>query len=192
MTGLAGRIVVITGAASGIGRAAAVRFAGEGARVVVADLDADGAAAVVGEIAAAGGTAVAVTGDLSEQAVVDRVVSTAVDTFGGLDVLVNNAGILDRMSAAADVADAEWERVLRVNLTAPFQLTRAAGPRHRGARGVPGQHRPDRGRGRAGRGDRVPRLGRRKQRQRRRPAGRQRLVGGVARAYQVTGSRYTP
>jgi NAD(P)-dependent dehydrogenase (short-subunit alcohol dehydrogenase family) len=70
----------------------------------------------------------AVTGDLSDQAVVDRVVQTAVDTFGGVDVLVNNAAIADRLTAAADVSDAEWDRVIRVNLTAPFLLTRAALP----------------------------------------------------------------
>jgi NAD(P)-dependent dehydrogenase (short-subunit alcohol dehydrogenase family) len=128
MTGLAGSSVVVTGAGSGIGRAAALRFAGEGARVVVADLNVDGAKAVVEEIEAAGGTAVAVTGDLSEPAVVDQVVAAAVETFGGLDVLVNNAGIMDGMTAAADVTDAEWERVIRINLTAPFQLTRAALP----------------------------------------------------------------
>ena len=58
----------------------------------------------------------------------DEVVRTAVDSFGGLDVLVNNAGIMDGMNAAADVTDAEWERVLRINLTAPFLLTRAALP----------------------------------------------------------------
>src|SRR5262249_55901507 len=118
----------------GIGRAAARRFAAEGARVVVADIDADGAQAVVGEIQAAGGAAVAVVGDLCEQSVVDRVVGTAVETFGGIDVLVNNAGIMDRMSAAADVSDAEWERVISVNLTAPFLLSRAALP-HMLARG---------------------------------------------------------
>jgi NAD(P)-dependent dehydrogenase (short-subunit alcohol dehydrogenase family) len=125
---LAGKSVVVTGAGSGIGRAAALRFAGEGAHVVVADLNEAGAKTVVEEITAAGGRAVAVTGDLSEPAVVDQVVATAVDTFGGLDVLVNNAGIMDGMTATADVTDAEWERVIRINLTAPFQLTRAALP----------------------------------------------------------------
>ena len=126
--GLANSSVIVTGAGSGIGRATALRFAREGARVLVTDLNAESANAVVEEIQAASGTAVAVTGDLSDQAVVDRVVQTAVDAFGGVDVLVNNAGIMDRMSAAADVSDTEWERVIRVNLTAPFLLTRAALP----------------------------------------------------------------
>jgi NAD(P)-dependent dehydrogenase (short-subunit alcohol dehydrogenase family) len=126
--GAAGRSVIVTGAGSGIGRSTALAFAGLGDRVVVADLNAEGARKVVEEIEAAGGTAVAVTGDLSEQAVVDEVAKTAVDRFGGVDVLVNNAGIMDRMSALADVSDAEWERVIRVNLTAPFLLTRAVLP----------------------------------------------------------------
>ncbi|MEV5107631.1 SDR family NAD(P)-dependent oxidoreductase [Streptomyces massasporeus] len=127
-TGLSGKSVIVTGAASGIGRAAALRFAGEGARVVVADLNADGAKSVVEAVESAGGTALAVTGDLSEAAVVDAVVTAALGTFGGIDVLVNNAGVMDTMSAAADVTDAEWERVLRINLTAPFLLTRAVLP----------------------------------------------------------------
>lgn len=126
--GLEGSSVVVTGGGSGIGRATALRFAGNGANVVVADVNAEAAKAVVGEITAAGGTAVAVVGDLGEQAVVDEVVATAVNRFGGLDILVNNAGIMDRMSAAADVTDAEWDKVLLVNLTAPFRLTRSALP----------------------------------------------------------------
>ncbi|MFJ2925277.1 SDR family NAD(P)-dependent oxidoreductase [Streptomyces massasporeus] len=127
-TGLSGKSVIVTGAASGIGRAAALRFAREGARVVVADLNAQGAKSVVEAVESAGGTALAVTGDLSGTAVVDAVVAAAVGTFGGIDVLVNNAGVMDTMSAAADVTDAEWERVLAVNLTAPFLLTRAVLP----------------------------------------------------------------
>jgi len=127
-TGLNGRSVIVTGAGSGIGRAAALAFAAEGARVVVADLNAEGAATTVKEIEETGGTAVAVIGDLSEQAVVDQVVATTVERFGGVDALVNNAGIMDSMSAAADVSDAEWERVIRINLTAPFLLTRAVLP----------------------------------------------------------------
>ncbi|MER6091954.1 SDR family NAD(P)-dependent oxidoreductase [Streptomyces bluensis] len=127
-TGLQGRSVVVTGAGGGIGRAAALRFAEEGAKVLVADLNPEGAEETVKSIESAGGTALAVIGDLSDQAVVDAVVERAVAAFGGLDVLVNNAGIMDRMSALADVDDAEWERVIRINLTAPFLLTRAALP----------------------------------------------------------------
>ncbi|MFJ9012513.1 SDR family NAD(P)-dependent oxidoreductase [Streptomyces canus] len=123
-----GRSVIVTGAGSGIGWATALAFAAQGDRVVVADMNADGANAAVKEIELAGGTAVAVTGDLSEQAVVNRVAATAVQRFGGVDVLVNNAGIMDSMSALADVSDAEWERLIRVNLTAPFLLTRAVLP----------------------------------------------------------------
>jgi NAD(P)-dependent dehydrogenase (short-subunit alcohol dehydrogenase family) len=128
MSGLRGSSVIVTGGGSGIGRAAALRFAAEGAGVVVADLDADRARAVVGEIADAGGTAVPVVGDLSDQAVVDQVVATAVEAHGGVDVLVNNAGIMDGMTATADVTDEEWDRVIRVNLTAPFLLARAVVP----------------------------------------------------------------
>jgi NAD(P)-dependent dehydrogenase (short-subunit alcohol dehydrogenase family) len=126
--GLAGSCVVVTGAGSGIGRAAALQFAAAGAKVVVADVNGAAANAVVQEIVTAGGTAVEAVGDLSDQAVVDRVVALAVDAFGGLDVLVNNAGIMDSMAAAADVSDTEWDRVLAVNLTAPLMLTRAALP----------------------------------------------------------------
>lgn len=125
---LTGSSVVVTGGGSGIGRAAALQFAQLGAKVVVADVNGDAAKAVAEEITAGGGTAVVVAGDLTDSAVVDEVVATAVEEFGGLDVLVNNAGIMDSMTAAADVSDAEWDRVIAINLTAPFRLTRAALP----------------------------------------------------------------
>lgn len=127
-TGLADRSVIVTGAGSGIGRATALAFAQVGARVLVADLNAASAEETVAAVRAEGGEAVAVVGDLSDPAVVEQVVATALDAFGAVDVLVNNAGIMDRMSAAHETEDAEWERVIRINLTAPFLLTRAVLP----------------------------------------------------------------
>lgn len=123
-----GRSVIVTGAGSGIGRATALMFAEEGARVLIADVDGAAARAVAEEATKAGGTAVTVIGDLRDQAVVDQVTATAVEAFGGIDVLVNNAGVMDTMSAAADTGDDEWERVIGINLTAPFRLTRAVLP----------------------------------------------------------------
>lgn len=128
MTGLDGKNAIVTGGGSGIGRATALQLAEAGARVLVADLNADGTRETVEKVRAAGGTAESVVGDLSDPKVVAEVVATALDRLGGIDVLVNNAGIMDDMSATADVSDAVWERVLRVNVTAPFLLTRAVLP----------------------------------------------------------------
>ncbi|WP_406494221.1 SDR family NAD(P)-dependent oxidoreductase [Streptomyces sp. NBC_01604] len=127
-TGLRERCVVVTGAGTDVGRATAVRFAREGAYVLAADLRRAGADETVKAVADAGGTALAVIGDLSDQQVVDQVVDTAVDAFGGVDVLAHNAAITDRMSVVSETDDAEWYRVIEVNLTAPFLLTRAVLP----------------------------------------------------------------
>jgi NAD(P)-dependent dehydrogenase (short-subunit alcohol dehydrogenase family) len=129
-----GRIVVITGAGRGIGRCHAIEFARQGAKVVVNDLgsEVDGtgsspgpAGEVVEEIRAMGGEAVANGDDVSSFEGAGRMIKTAVDTFGGLDVLVNNAGILrDRM--LVNMTDAEWDAVITVHLRGTFAPMRHA------------------------------------------------------------------
>ncbi len=120
-----GRVVVITGAGGGIGRAEALLFAQEGARVVVNDVSTDGAQAVVEEIVAQGGEAVAHTGDISEWEGAGTLIQTALDTFGGLDTLVNNAGILrDRMFVNMGIED--WDAVIKVHLRGTFAPTKHA------------------------------------------------------------------
>jgi NAD(P)-dependent dehydrogenase (short-subunit alcohol dehydrogenase family) len=129
-----GRVVIVTGAGRGIGRAHALEFARQGARLVVNDLGAhvDGtgsstgpAGEVVDEIRAMGGEAVANGDDVADWEGAQRLVNTAVETFGGLDVLVNNAGILrDRM--LVNMTDEEWDAVIHVHLRGTFAPTRWA------------------------------------------------------------------
>ena len=133
MAGLCeGRVCIITGAGRGIGRDYALMLAAEGAKVVVNDLggsrdgtgvDKGPAQEVVDEIVAAGGQAVANTDDISEWAGAERLINQAITTFGGLDVLINNAGILrDRM--LTNMSEAEWDAVIKVHLKG------TAGPSH--------------------------------------------------------------
>ena len=125
MIDLTGKVAVITGGGSGIGRTTSELFARLGAQVVVSDI-AETANETVAGIEQAGGTASAHIGDIGDAAVTDAIVAAAVERHGKLDVLVNNAGIMDHFAGAAAVDDALWDRVLRVNLSAPFYLTRAA------------------------------------------------------------------
>ena len=122
---LAGRTALVTGAGQGLGRAEALALSAAGARVVVNDYDGDTAASVVKEIEAAGGEAVAAQGNVAEWATAESLVRTAVDAFGSLDVLVNNAGILrDRM--IFNISEEEWDSVLAVHLKGHAAMTHFA------------------------------------------------------------------
>jgi NAD(P)-dependent dehydrogenase (short-subunit alcohol dehydrogenase family) len=120
-----GKVAIVTGAGRGIGRGEALELAREGARVVVNELDAEVGKSVVEEIAATGGEAVLDTGDCSEDDTARGLVATAVDTFGRLDALVNNAGILRDRTVAKMSVD-EWDAVIKVHLRGHFLPTHHA------------------------------------------------------------------
>jgi NAD(P)-dependent dehydrogenase (short-subunit alcohol dehydrogenase family) len=124
---LQGKVALVTGGASGIGRGIALRFASEGAAVVVADVNAAGGAAVGAEIRQAGGQALAVTADVTRGADCERMVAAAVERFGRLNVLVNNAGI-GGGQALAELDEAVWDRVIEVNLKGVYLGCKAAFP----------------------------------------------------------------
>jgi len=121
------KVALVTGSGRGIGRAIALKFAAEGARVLINDLDAAPAEAVVAEIRAAGGQAVACPGSVTAPDFAERFIGTAVSEFKGLDIIVNNAGytwdnVIQKMS------DEQWYAMIDCHLTAPFRILRAAYP----------------------------------------------------------------
>jgi 3-oxoacyl-[acyl-carrier protein] reductase len=125
MSKLAGKVAVISGSGRGIGRALALKLAGEGAKVVVNDLDEAPAAEVVASIEAVGGEAVACVGSVTADGFADRIIGMAMDRFGGLDIIVNNAGYTWD-SVIQKMTDEQFQTMLDVHLTAPFRILRAA------------------------------------------------------------------
>lgn len=117
---LSGKVAVVTGAASGIGRAAAQLFAAEGAKVVAADWDESQGEQVAEGIRASGGDTVFERVDVSQPEDVERMISTAVERYGGLDALFNNAGIEGEQAPTADCTLENWDRVIGVNLKGMF------------------------------------------------------------------------
>lgn len=122
---LQGKVAIVTGAASGFGRGIAERFAREGARVVVADINDNGADEVAGGL---GKNAIAVACDVSRKAEVQAMVGAAVDTFGGLDILVNNAGTTHKNQPLMDVGEEEFDRIYAVNVKSIYLTTLAVVP----------------------------------------------------------------
>ena len=116
---------VITGAASGIGRAIALKFVHEGAAVIAADLDGKAAMSLADEIEADGGSAIGIGADITKRAEIDAMVAAVIERFGYIDVLVNNAGGEESTMAVDDVDEAAWDRIVGVNLKASFLCAKA-------------------------------------------------------------------
>jgi 3-oxoacyl-[acyl-carrier protein] reductase len=121
------KVAVVTGAANGLGRAIAERLAGEGARVALGDIDAAGLARAVAAITKAGGEAVSIVGDVTEEVPAARLIEAAVERWGALDILVNNVGG-SRNARIWEMTVADWDFTLRLNLRSTFLCTRAAVP----------------------------------------------------------------
>ncbi|MEU0990372.1 SDR family oxidoreductase [Streptomyces sp. NPDC005953] len=122
-----GKVAIVSGSGRGIGREIALKLASEGARVVVNDLDAQPAEETAADIKTAGGEAVTCVGSVTADGFAERFVNTAIESFGGLDIVVNNAGytwdtVIQKMT------DEQWDAILDVHLKAPFRILRAAQP----------------------------------------------------------------
>lgn len=123
-----GKVVVITGAGGGIGRAAAVRFASEGARIALVDVSAAGLNQSVAAVERAGGEAISVEADVTRLAEVQRYVAATTERFGGIDGFFNNAGILGAVSPLVDYPEETFDRVLAVNVKAVWLGLKVVGP----------------------------------------------------------------
>ncbi len=119
------KVVVVTGAGNGIGRAVAIRCAGLGATVVLAGRSVDKLGEVAGEVRSAGSAALVVPTDVADPAAVDNLARQTIDTFGTVDVLVNNSGIAGPTAVAWETPITEWQYTLDVNLTGPWLCARA-------------------------------------------------------------------
>lgn len=131
---LTNKVALITGGASGIGRATAQLFAGEGAAVVIADLNSEAGKAAAGEITACGGRAVFESADVTLAADCRRLVEHAIAQFRKIDILFNNAGIM-RRATVLDLSEEEWDRVMAVNVKSIYLLSREVIPHMRKAGG---------------------------------------------------------
>jgi NAD(P)-dependent dehydrogenase (short-subunit alcohol dehydrogenase family) len=125
---LEGKVALVTGASQGLGRALALAFAREGARVAINSRSEEGVRPVAGEVESAGAEVLALAADVSRSADVERLVGATVERFGRIDVLVNNAGVLGPRVPIEEYPEDEWRRVIDANLTGLFLVTKAAIP----------------------------------------------------------------
>ncbi|WP_020006433.1 glucose 1-dehydrogenase [Salinicoccus albus] len=125
---LDGKVAVITGAGSGMGRAIATLFAHEGANVVVSDMNLDTAEQTVKIITENDGQAISCKADITDQSDVETLIRQAVDAYGSLDILVNNAGMMDNMYSAGNISDSLWSKVMDVNVTGMMRTIRESLP----------------------------------------------------------------
>lgn len=123
---LENKVAIVTGAASGMGKAIAKAYAKEGAKVVVSDMNLEGAETVAAGITAAGGTAIAVATNVTNDDDLKTMFDTTISTYGRLDILVNNAGIMDGMEPVNEITDARWDLIFAVNTTSVMKTMRTA------------------------------------------------------------------
>src|SRR3982751_3742390 len=128
---LARKVAIVTGAGSGFGRGIAARFAAEGARVVVNDINAENGEHTVRDIVQAGGDASFVAGDVARDADVARIVDFALSAYGSIDVVVNNAGTTHRNQPMLDVGEAEFDRIYAVNVKSLYLMAKHVVPHMR-------------------------------------------------------------
>ena len=128
---LEGKVALVTGASQGLGRALALTYAREGARVVINARSEESIRPVAGEVEASGAEVLALAADVSKSADVERLVDAAVERFGHVDVLVNNAGLLGPRVVIEEYPEGDWRRVIDANLTGPYLVSKAVIPRMR-------------------------------------------------------------
>ncbi len=126
MAKLENKIAVVTGAASGMGRAIAKLYAQEGAKVVVADYNFEGAEAVVKEITEANGQAISMSVNVADGDAVNKMIEDTVSEYGSLDILVNNAGVMDNFEPVGEIKDEDWDRIFDINTKGVMRAMRKA------------------------------------------------------------------